>query len=69
MLKLADIDAYELVKALGMERTALVNAAKEQGRRPTDAKRVTISALQALERALKTAADKTRARDDWTVGT
>jgi hypothetical protein len=69
MPKLADIDVYELVDALGMERTALVNAAKEEGRRPTDAERVTICVLQALERALKAAADKGRARDDWTVGT
>ena len=67
--KLADIDVYELVDALGMERTALVNAAKEEGRRPTDAERVTTCALRALERALKAAADKGRARDDWTVRT
>src|SRR6266853_3227710 len=53
----------------GMERTALVNAAKEEGRRPTDAERVTTCALRALERALKAAADKGRARDDWTVRT
>jgi hypothetical protein len=69
MPKLADIDVYELVHALGMERTALVNAAKEEGRRPTDAERVTTCALRALERALKAAADKGRARDDWTVRT
>jgi hypothetical protein len=69
MPKLADIDVYEFVDALGMERTALVNAAKEEGRRSTDAERVTICALQTLERALKAAADKGRARDDWTVGT
>jgi hypothetical protein len=69
MLKLADVDVYELVKALGMERTALDNAAKEQGRRPTDAERMTICTLRALERAFKAAADKTRARDDWMVGT
>jgi hypothetical protein len=47
MLKLADIDVYELVDALGMERTALVNAAKEEGRRPTDAESVTICILRA----------------------
>jgi hypothetical protein len=40
------------------------------GRRPTDAERVTICALPgAIERALKAAADKGRARDDWTVRT
>ena len=47
MLKLADMDVYELVDALGMERTALVNAAKEEGRRPTDAERVMICVLRA----------------------
>jgi hypothetical protein len=67
--KLSDIDAYDLVDALGNERNALVNAARDQGRRPTDAERMTICVLQALECALKAAADKGRARDDWTVGT
>jgi hypothetical protein len=47
MLKLADMDVYELVDALGMERTALVSAAKEEGRRPTDAERVMICVLRA----------------------
>jgi len=67
--KLSDIDAYDLVDALGNERNALVNAARDQGRRPTDAERMTICVLQALGCALKAAADKGRARDDWTVGT
>jgi hypothetical protein len=62
MLNLADIDVYELVDALGKERSVWVNAAREEGRRPTDAERVTICLLQALERALKAAADKSRAR-------
>jgi len=66
MAKLSDIDAYDLVDALGNERNAWVNAARDQGRRPTDAERVTICVLQALERALKAAADKGRAREDWT---
>lgn len=69
MPKLADIDVYELAGALGKERSAFVNAAKQEGRRSTDAERVTICILQALERALKAAADKGRARDDWTVRT
>jgi hypothetical protein len=34
MLKLADIDVYELVDALGLERTALVNAARKKGGGP-----------------------------------
>jgi predicted adenine nucleotide alpha hydrolase (AANH) superfamily ATPase len=66
MPKLSDIDPYDLVDALGKERNAWVNAARDQGRRPTDAERVTICVLQALERALKAAADKGRDREDWT---
>jgi len=66
MPKLSEIDAYELVDALGKERMALVNAARAEGRRPTDAERVTISVLQALEHALKAAADKSRSKKDWT---
>ena len=66
MAKLSDIDAYDLVEALGNERNALVNAARDQGRRPTDAERMTICILQALECALKAAADKVRARENWT---
>src|SRR5260370_42171270 len=68
MPKLADIDVYELASALGKERSALVNAAKQEGRRTTDTERVTICVLQALARALKAAADKVP-REDWTVGT
>ena len=64
--KLSDIDAYDLVDALGDERNALVNSARDQGRRPTDAERMTICTLQALERALKAAADKGRARENST---
>jgi hypothetical protein len=44
--KLSDIDANDLVDALRNERNALVNAAKDQGRRPTDAERMTICMLQ-----------------------
>ena len=36
MPKLADIDAYELADALGKERSALGNAAKQEGRRTKD---------------------------------
>jgi len=66
MAKLSDIDAYDLVDALANERNAWVTAARDQGRRPTDAERLTICLLQALERALKAAADKGRARENWT---
>jgi hypothetical protein len=38
-MKLADIDAYELVKALGMERSEWIKFAKEEGRLNTDAEK------------------------------
>ena len=48
-MKLADIDVDELVKALHMERSTWIKAPKEQGRRETDAEKVTICVLAALE--------------------
>jgi hypothetical protein len=55
-MKLADVDVYELVHALGMERSAWIDAAKGENRRNTEAERITICVLAALERALKNAA-------------
>jgi hypothetical protein len=52
-MKLADIDVDELVHALGMERTGWINLAKVEKRQPTDAERVTVCILAALERTLK----------------
>lgn len=54
-MKLADIDVDELVKALHMERSTWIKAPKEQGRRETDAEKVTICVLTALEHAFATA--------------
>jgi hypothetical protein len=55
-MKLADIDAHELVKALHMERSAWIKNPKDEGRRETDAEKITISVLAALEHALTHAA-------------
>jgi hypothetical protein len=55
-MKLADVDVYQLVRALGMERSAWIDAAREEGRKTTDAEKVTICVLSALERALGSAA-------------
>jgi hypothetical protein len=41
-VRLADIDVDELVKALHMERSTWIKAPKEQGRRETDAEKLTI---------------------------
>ena len=59
-MKLADIDAHELVKALHMERSVLIKNPKDEGRRETDAEKITISVLAALEHAL---AHATKASD------
>jgi hypothetical protein len=59
-MKLADVDVYELVHALGVERSAWLNVATEENRRNTEAERITICVLAALESALKTAASSAR---------
>jgi hypothetical protein len=61
-MKLADIDAYELVKALRMERSAWIKNSKEEGRRETDAEKITICVLAALEHALANAAGASNPR-------
>ena len=57
-MKLADIDVDELAHALGMERSGWVNLARDENRQHTDAERVTICMLSALERVLKAVASK-----------
>jgi hypothetical protein len=57
LMKLADVNVHELVHALGMERVAWINAAKEESRPKTDAERITICVLAALQRALQSAAN------------
>ena len=56
-LKLADVDAYELVEALKKERSAWIKAAKEDHRRETEAEKATICILTALERTILRAAN------------
>jgi hypothetical protein len=51
-MRLGDLDVYDLIDALGMERSAWINVQKERNRRLTDAERVTICVLAAFERAL-----------------
>jgi hypothetical protein len=53
-MKLADMEIDDLVRALGHERSAWINIASEEKRRHTEAERVTISLLAALEHALAT---------------
>ena len=55
-MKLAEIEIDELVHALGMERSAWIRIAREERRQHTDAERVTMCILAALEHALKRAA-------------
>ena len=56
LMKLSDIEISELVFALGMERSAWIDIAKQEGRRHTEAEKVTMSVLAALEHALARAA-------------
>jgi hypothetical protein len=51
-MKLADVEVEELVRALGMERSAWIDVASKENRRHTEPERVTICVLGALERAL-----------------
>jgi hypothetical protein len=51
-MKLAEIDLDDLKQALRTERTAWIKVADEEHRRPTDAERVTVCILMALEHAL-----------------
>jgi hypothetical protein len=58
-MKLADIEIDELVRALGQERSAWVKLASEERRRHTEAERMTICVLAALEHALARVVHKT----------
>ena len=51
-MKLAEIDLDDLKQALRTERTAWIKVADEEHRRPTDAERVTVCMLMALEHVL-----------------
>ncbi|MFZ0093755.1 MAG: hypothetical protein WB563_01295 [Pseudolabrys sp.] len=55
-MKLADIDAHELVKALHNERSVWIKNPKDQGRRETEAEKITICVLAALEHVFAHAA-------------
>jgi len=55
-MKLGDPDLQELVRALLKEPMGWIAVAEEEKRRPTEAERVTICVLAALEHALTKAA-------------
>jgi hypothetical protein len=61
-MRLADINVDELVEALGKERSRWIDVAKEEGRQHTDAERVTICVLSALQHALQIAESNARNR-------
>ncbi|MCP3461470.1 hypothetical protein [Bradyrhizobium sp. CCGUVB23] len=48
-MRLADIDVDELVRALGQERSAWINVARDEKRRSTDPERATVCVLAALD--------------------
>ena len=51
-MKFGDIEIHDLVRVLGQERSAWIKVATEQKRPHTEAERVTICVLAALEHAL-----------------
>jgi|307.fasta_scaffold534995_2 hypothetical protein len=55
-MKLGDLEVYDLIDALGTERSAWINVQKEEHRHLTEAERVTIYVLAAIERALRNVA-------------
>jgi hypothetical protein len=59
-MKLGDIEVDELVRALGMERSAWIRVAHEEGRRHTESENVTMGVLAALEHALKRVAGSSK---------
>lgn len=54
-MKLGEIEVYDLVRALAIERSAWIKVAEDEGRRHTDSEKVTINVLAALEHAISKA--------------
>jgi hypothetical protein len=52
-MKLGDLDLNDIIDALGMVRSDWITIQKEENRRLTDADRVTVCVLAALEQALR----------------
>jgi hypothetical protein len=61
-MKLGDLDLNDVIDALGMVRSDWINIQKEGNRRLTDADRVTVCVLAALEQALRRLASTQRDR-------
>ena len=52
-MKLGDVDVDELIRALGAERSEWIENAGQEKRRHTEAERITMCVLAALQRALE----------------
>jgi DNA invertase Pin-like site-specific DNA recombinase len=52
-MKLGDLDLNDVIDALGMVRSDWIKIQKEENRRLTDADRVTVCVLAALEQVLR----------------
>jgi DNA invertase Pin-like site-specific DNA recombinase len=61
-MKLGDLDLNDIIDALGMVRSDWIKIQKEENRRLTDADRVTVCVLAALEQALRRLASTQQAR-------
>lgn len=58
-MRLADLEVEDVIAALRKERSAWIDAAQREGRRETEAEKVTICILAALERVLAKAHSST----------
>ena len=61
-MKLGDLDLNDVIDALGMVRSDWIKIQKEENRRLTDADRVTVCVLAALEQVLRRLASSQQAR-------
>jgi hypothetical protein len=61
-MKLGDLDLNDVIDALGMVRSDWIKIQKEENRRLTDADRVTVCVLAALEQVLRRLASAQLAR-------
>lgn len=62
-MRIADLELDDLVDALRAERSKWISAAPNEGRGPTDAERVTICLLAAMEQVLCNARERSTDRE------
>lgn len=63
-MKLSDIDVAEVIAALRQERSSWIDVAHDEGRRNTEAEKLTICILAAFERTFTKAVGNTTDRNN-----